>query len=231
MEKLVRKGTFKDRHIYNYPNFSMSVVEMSKGVVLFNRPVIVGTMILSLSKVYMYSMWYDVIKPALGVDSTYLAAMDTDSFLFVCTSPDYLKRLATIVDHLDCSGLEPSHPLYSNINKKVLGKLKFESDGRKILAACCIKSKVYALLFENDCLKKLKGIQRSFVKKELTFEDYKRCVFDSVKRFAIYKAILSREHVLFTATQRKMALECTDCKRFILSDRISTLAYGHYKLK
>jgi DNA polymerase type B, organellar and viral len=231
MEKLVRKGTFKDRYIYNYPDFSMALVELSKGVVLFNRPVIVGTMILSLSKVYMYTMWYDVIKPALGVDCTYLTAMDTDSFLFVCTSPDYMRRLSTITDHLDCSGLDPSHPLYSTKNKKVLGKLKFESDGRKIIAACCVKSKVYSLLFEDDCLKKLKGVQKNFVKKELTFQDYKNCVFDSVKRFALYKAIVSKEHVLFTTTQRKLALECTDCKRFILDDRINTLAYGHYKLQ
>jgi len=231
MEKLVRKGTFKDRHIYNYSNFSMAIVEMSKGVVLFNRPVIVGTMILSLSKVYMYTMWYDVIKPALGLNCTNLLAMDTDSFLLVCTSSQYSERLATITDHLDCSGLDPSHSLYSLKNKKVLGKLKFESDGRKIVAACCVKSKVYSLLFEDDCLKKLKGIQKNFVKKQLTFQDYKNCVFDSVKRFALYKAIVSREHVLYTTTQRKLALECTDHKRCILPDRINTLAYGHYKLE
>lgn len=230
MEKLVRKGNFKNRYIYNYKNFSMILVELSKGVVVFNRPVIVGAMILSLSKVYMYKLWYEVLKPALGVDMTFLSSMDTDGFLVVCTAPDYLKRLATITDHLDCSGLDPSHPLFSTKNKKVLGKLKFESNGRKILALCCVKSKVYSLLFEDDCIKKLKGVQKSFVKNTLTFQDFKDCVLDGTTRFAKYRAIVCKEHVMYTVNQTKLALECTDYKRFILPDRINTLAFAHYRL-
>jgi DNA polymerase type B, organellar and viral len=230
MEKLVRKGTFKNRYIYNYSDFSMVLVELSKGLVVYDRPLIVGTMILSLSKVYMYRMWYDVLKPNLGVDNTFLINMDTDSILYVCTASDHLQRLASISDYLDCSSLDPSHPLFSTKNKKVLGKMKFETNGRKLVAVCSVKSKVYALLFEDDCVKKLKGVQRHFVKNCLTFQDYKDCVLDGVKRFAMYKAIVSREHVLYTIKQSKLALECTDFKRFILPDRVHTLAYAHYKL-
>jgi len=155
---------------------------------------------------------------------------DTDSigFTFKSKNPDLIfKKLA---HHFDFSNLPVDHVLYSIENKGVLGKFKLETGGKKVLALCCVKSKVYSLLFEDSCVKKLKGVQRDYVLNKLTFDDYVNCVKNGEKRFALYKTIISREHELFTVQQCKLALECTDHKRFMLPDRINTLAFGNYRI-
>lgn len=229
LQKLVRKGQFKDRYIYNYPTFSMAVVELSKGVVLQNRPIIVGSFILSITKVFLFNFWYSVMLP--NFESCLLHATDTDSILysFKSNNPNSIyKRLA---EHYDFSNLSPDHELYCTKNKGVLGKFKLESGGKKILAACCVKSKCYSLLFENSCVNKLKGVQKDYVLKKLTFDDYVRCVKYNEMRFALYKTIISREHNLYTVQQCKLGLESTDYKRHILPGRIFTLAHSHYLLR
>jgi hypothetical protein len=230
LDKLVRKGNFKDRHIYNYEKFSMTMVEMSQTIVKMNRPIIVSAMIWNLSKVFMFDYWYFKMKPVFG-NSISLNCMDTDSYCFSHESDNYLIEFEKLKDTLDLSNLDPSNPLYDISNKKVLGKFKFENADKKIVAVCCVKSKVYSLLFEDSCMNKLKGVQKKFVKKNISFDDYKKCVLENEKKFAIYKSIISREHTLFTVQQCKLALECTDFKRHILPDRIHTLAHYNYRLR
>lgn len=230
LDKLVRKGNFKDRHIYNYDNFSMTMVEMSQTVVKMNRPIIVSAMIWNLSKVYMYEMWYFKMKPVFG-KSLIFHMMDTDAFIFSYDTLDYKVEYEKLKDILDFSNLDPSNPLYDVTNKKVLGKFKCENGDKKIMAVCCVKSKVYSLLFEDKCMNRLKGVQKNFVKNNISFDDYKKCVLNNEKRFAVYKSIISREHNLFTVQQCKLALECTDLKRHVLPDRINTLAHFNYKLR
>jgi hypothetical protein len=128
-------------------------------------------------------------------------------------------------------GLDPSNPLYDISNKKVLGKFKFENAYKKIIAICCVKSKVYSMLYEHFCINKLKGVQKNFVQKHLTFKDYMNCVLNNGKTFAIYLSIISKEHQLLTVQKCKVALECTDFKRHILPNRINTLAHYNYRLR
>ena len=42
--------------------------------------------------------------------------------------------------------------------------------------------------------------------------------------------IRSRKHEVFSETMNKIALSADDDKRIILDDKISTLAFGHYKI-
>jgi hypothetical protein len=230
LEKLVRKGTYKDRHICTFPNFQMVIVESSKGVINYNKPVIVGAMILSLSKVHLWSFWYKILRPTLGL-GTFICTVDTDSILYFTDCPNYLEKIQSIAEHFDMSNLDESHPLYSKTNHKVPGKLKFETNGKRVLAVCCVKSKCYSLLFEDTCVKKLKGIQKNYVKNKLTFEDYKQCVLNQAVRYATFKNIICKQHELYTVQQSKLALECSDYKRHILSDGINTLAFGNCKLR
>ena len=41
--------------------------------------------------------------------------------------------------------------------------------------------------------------------------------------------IRSHKHEIFSETVNKIALSANDDKRIIMEDKISTLAYGHYK--
>lgn len=230
LDKLVRKGNFKDRSIYNYDNFSMTMVQMAQTVVVMNRPIIVSAMIWNLSKVYMIDFWYHKLKPVFG-ETQKLIFMDTDSYCFSHQSDDYVAQFQRLKEYMDFSNLDPSNPLYDVTNKKVLGKFKCENADKKILAVCCPRSKVYSILYENDCMNKLKGVQKNFVKRHLSFQDYKNCVIDGVQKYATYKSIISKEHNLYTVQQCKLALDNFDCKRHILPGGINSLAHFHYKIK
>jgi hypothetical protein len=229
LEKLVRKGNFHDRQIFNFPNFDMVLVEMTKPVVTLDRPLIISAVVWSMSKVHLYSYWYFTLKPKFG-PSLSLIACDTDNYIYCYDTNDYVADLFSLREHFDFSNLDPSSVLYNTDNKRVLGKLKLESSGKRVLAACCLKSKVYSLLFEDSSVNKLKGIQKHYAKNVLTFEDYKSCVLSKTVRFARYKSIISKEHNIYTVTQSKLALECTDYKRHILPDGINTLAHHHYRI-
>jgi len=230
LAKLVVKGTFVDRHILNFRGVELALVEMCKGVIKQTRPNIVGCQILSFSKVYMLNFWYNVLKPTFENKSLELVMMDTDSFLFKVESDTFHDDLLSIKEHFDFSNLDKSHKLYSNNNAKKLGFFKDESAGKRILAVCAPRTKCYSIRYDDKELKKLKGVQKSFVKNHLHFEDYKKCVLENKTLYANFKNIISRQHTLYTVTVNKLALEATDRKRVILEDGVHTKAYGHHEL-
>jgi hypothetical protein len=61
---------------------NLTVVQMHRSVVELNKPIAVGFAILELSKLAVYSFYYDFVKPALSKDGkvSFLAG-DTDSFV------------------------------------------------------------------------------------------------------------------------------------------------------
>ena len=78
--------------------------------------------------------------------------------------------------------------------------------------------------------KKCKGIKKCVVKKTLTFEDYKDCLFNPD---AIYRSQLmfrSSKHEVHTIEINKVALNKDDDKQIAKKDGISTLAHGHKSL-
>jgi hypothetical protein len=230
LKKLVRKGNFLDRHIFTYKDFQLTIVEMAKRVVKQDRPMIIGSLILSYSKCYMMSFWYDVLKPAFKEKDLKLLMTDTDSFIFKVTTNTLNQDLLAIKDHFDFSNLPKDHVLYSPTNAKVFGKFKDESSGERILSFCSPRVKCYSLLYEDDEMNKLKGIAKHYVKRHLHHDDYKKCVLERESMYASFKTIQSRQHNLYTVNVNKLALEPTDMKRYILPDGINTRAYGHYSL-
>ena len=91
--------------------------------------------------------------------------------------------------------------------------------------------------------KKCKGIKKCIVKKTLTFEDYRNCLFeDSTENGGcqaapdprgVYRSQLmfrSIRHKIFTLEVNKVALIKIDDKCIAKKDGISTLARGHKDL-
>ena len=76
----------------------------------------------------MYEWYYDKMQPFFGEDNLELHYLDTDSFIF---SFKPIKSLIEDSEHFkknfDFSDLDPSHELYSEANKKVVGKIKLET--------------------------------------------------------------------------------------------------------
>jgi hypothetical protein len=78
--------------------------------------------------------------------------------------------------------------------------------------------------------KKCKGIKKNVVKKTITHDDYKECLFTKKEQLRKMNVIRSHRHDIYTEEVNKVALSADDDKRVIMEDGIHTLAYGHYSL-
>ena len=76
-----------------------------------------------------------------------------------------------------------------------------------------------------------KGVKKNVVKKSITHDDYKNCLFTRREQSRKMNVIRSHHHDIFTEEVNKIALSADDDKRVIQLDGISTLAYGHGSLK
>ena len=72
-------------------------------------------------------------------------------------------------------------------------------------------------------------LNKAVVKKNLSFEDYKDCVFNKNVHYRSMNVFRSRKHNVYTETVNKVALSANDDKRIICG--IHTLAIGHWREK
>ena len=79
--------------------------------------------------------------------------------------------------------------------------------------------------------KKCKGIKKNVVKRTLTFEDYKNCLFKKSNLYRSQLLFRSYKHDIHTIKVNKLALSSDYDKRIIQPDGISTKARGHYSLQ
>ena len=99
--------------------------------------------------------------------------MDTDSFLLSVYTKDIIKDLKNLEDIFDFSNLDENHELFSNKNKKVIGKFKIETPKNIwIDEFICLRSKMYVFKCGGDNENKLKCISKS-QSKNIKFEEYK----------------------------------------------------------
>lgn len=231
LDKLVLKGNFMERHIINFPDFDFTIVELGKRIVIQNRPVLVGSQILSLAKMHMLKFYHDTLVPNLPPIEVIL--IDTDSIAFRCRTNDMYRELIPIKEHFDFSNLPSSHFLYSQENCKRFLYFKDECSGQRIKSFVTPRTKVYSILFDdNSHRNKLKGVQKAFVRNKILYEHYRACVLEKKTLMANFNSIISRGHNLYTVNVNKLALEGTDYKRAIPpgGDGIETLAYGNCRL-
>lgn len=113
----------------------------------------------------MYKFYYEVVKLWPNHD---LIASDTDSIFLSITTKNIYEVMKSIIDQLDTSDYPKDNPLYSEKNKKVIGKFKDELNGKIMSEIVFLKSKAYAFtLSDLTEKKKLKGISSSTIKKTL----------------------------------------------------------------
>ena len=128
--KIVRGNeTDKIRKLVASPLYSRHVmfsndlfgIDMRKSRLLLNKPVYTGMTILDNSKILMYDFFYNELKEQYGPKCELLYT-DTDSLLVKIETDDVYKDIEKNKDLYDTSDYPKEHKLYSNINKKVLGK-------------------------------------------------------------------------------------------------------------
>ena len=109
--------------------------------------------------------------------------------------------------------------------------MKDELGGAIMTEFIALRPKLYSYKVLNGAeSKKCKGIKKCVVKKTLTFEDYKFCLFNSNTIYRSQLMFRSMKHDIFTIEVNKVALNRDDDKRISKKDGISTLARGHRSL-
>ena len=88
---------------------------------------------------------------------------------------------------------------------------------------------MYSLLEADGHEKKTaKGISKR-VTERLRHEEYRRALYEENSTTVTLQQIRSMKDKVFTISLRKTGLSPYDDKRYVLNDKITTLAYGHYK--
>ena len=197
--RCVSKPNFILQKIYD-ENFI--AVHQIKSVLILNQPKYVGFSILGLSKLLMYKFHYDYVCDKYDAK---LLFTDTDSLVYEINGEDVYEQCFKDRRLFDFSGYLIDSKYYDSTNKKVLGKMKDEFNGVKIVKFIGLKSKMYSLIGVDDrAVNKAKGIN-----KRLRHEEYVDVLFNkSVVRHNM-KRIQSKLHEIGTYDVFKTSLSCT----------------------
>ena len=117
--------------------------------------------------------------------------------------------------------------LFDQTNKKVIGKMKDESEAKIIDEFVGLKSKMHSM-------KNIDGKESNTAKGvniASEFNEFKETLFN--KRIIRHKLrrIQSKKHKMGIYEINKISLLCFDDKRFVLNDGIHTPAYFHKDLR
>jgi len=122
--------------------------------------------------------FYNQMKAWYGAKCK-LIYTDTDSLLMEIEMDDVYRDMAEDLILYDTSNYPKEHPLYSSVNKKVLGKMRDECAGRVINEAVAIWPKMYAIMEEKEKnVKRAKGVKKYMVEKENQHEQHKEALFE-----------------------------------------------------
>lgn len=206
------------------------IIEMNKTKVFLDRPIFIGFSCLDLSKCHMYKLFYSLFKRIYDNKCSLLMS-DTDSLLMEIKTKDIFKDFALYSDMLDLSDYPNDHfsGLKSDINKKVIGVLKDEMNGKLIDEFIGIKSKMYSIKFGESSKLVAKGVQKQVLKNYIDHENYRNCLFQKNLTYAKMRSIRSKDHQIKTLEQWKLVFTPLNDKRFYI-DAINSLSFGHFRI-
>ena len=92
-------------------------------------------------------------------------------------------------------------------------KMKNELPNDTIKEACFLKAKAYCYnTVKREEEKKLKGITKATIKKQITIEDYTNAIYEGKSKYVTNYTIDSNKHHLETKEQYKIAIDPFDDK-------------------
>jgi hypothetical protein len=247
--KLIADPLYKGRKIF-YDN--LVAVHLKKAVIKMERPIYIGFSVLELSKLCMYQFYYDILKMRYG-DNVELAYTDTDSLLVKITTENVYKDLTEMAEYFDFSDYPKDHEIIKSLpenqwitngtkrelkNKKIPGLFKDEYNGKIIVEFIGLKPKMYSILLSNEDSRnpkhggrKAKGVPKSIVKSDFTHERYKKVLHEEILNDTVkFNTIRSEKHELYTMEVVKLGLSPIYTKKYVMLDKVHTLAYGDYRI-
>ncbi|XP_054270814.1 uncharacterized protein LOC128991718 [Macrosteles quadrilineatus] len=138
-------------------------------------------------------------------------------------------------DVLDRSCYPKEHELWLEGAIPQIGTFKDECKGRQLFEYVGLRCKMYCYRFNSSqqttAKKKCKGISKRYVENKISFDHYKKALFEDKQYRATFNQIRSKTFQLTSRTVDKLSLSANDNKRIVLQDKIRTLAYGHYRAR
>ena len=233
--KLINKPNYTGRTTFS-PN--LVAIHMGKTSIYMNKPVYLGMSILDISKTLMYDFYYGYLKPKYG-DKVKLLFTDADSLMCEIETEDFYKDIAPdIHEWFDTSNfLKDKDGKYlfhlsgipTGVNKMVIGMMKDEECGKIVEEFVGLSAKNYSYVCDGEEHKKCKGIKKYVIKNNISFKNYKDCLFKNIQFRRKMNVFRSHGHDVYSVEINKVALSANDDKRVVLQDGIHTLAHGHFK--
>ena len=160
--------------------------------------------------------------------------MDTDSLVYAIKTEDFHEDIANDVEaRFDTSGYSKTdfRPLPISLNKKVIGLMKDELGGKIMTEFVALRPKLYSYKkLDGSEDKKCEGMEKCVVKKTLTFENCKTCLFTDSTEYRSQVMIRSSKHEVHTIKVNKVTFNRDDDKRTPRKDGSSTFARGQKDL-
>ncbi|XP_056008808.1 uncharacterized protein LOC130051232 [Ostrea edulis] len=187
--------------------------------------------ILDISKLFMYQIHYDFIKKQYK-EKAKLLMTDTDSLFYRFEVQDLYNEIHQHMDLFDTSNYPREHFLFSDKNKKVVGKMKDETAGTVVRGFAGLRPKMYSFVVNDGKeVKKAKGVSKTVVSKEIMYKQYVDCLSNGEYERHNMRSIRSDNHNLYLKSIHKVSLSSFDDKRYWLEPcGIEGYSYGHYKI-
>ena len=161
----------------------------------------------------MFGWYYNTLKRKHGSNCTLLYT-DTDSLLVDLKTPDVYADMESMKTYYDFSDYPKDHPLFSEQNKKVIGKFKDECSGIPIAEYVGLRPKMYSILrADEQLIKKTKGVKKYVFTKQINCANYKDALFNQKTYSHEMKMLRSQKHQIYGLTINKTTLSPLDTKR------------------
>jgi hypothetical protein len=218
-------GAIKDYHLID-PLNDVILLELMKCQVKYNKPIVIGATILDISKWYMQTFYYKVLKPYYQDRMKFLYT-DTDSIIGWFQTKDIQQGLKDpkLAPHFESPETE-----------KVPGYMKIENSGILMFYALCPKHYFYVSSKNGKfvCNEAFKGIP-AYARKQPNHDDLQELLASGVppkvnpQTFSM-QSIWSKKHETFVMLSEREPMD-EDDKRYHVPNSYETLPWGHYKLQ
>ena len=232
LQKWIAKPHCKRFKIFDV---NLAAIELRKLHPILDKPCYVGFSVLEYSKLIMYRFHYDYFLAKYGAQRAHLCFTDTDSLLYHVETDNIYADMYTDRVRFDFSDYARTSPYFEESNRKVIGKMKDEMNGKPIIEFVGLRAKMYSLLVLEPVSQtviekhRAKGIQRA-ASAELRHAQYLAQLNIPSTHITTNRRIGAEAHQLYTLEMRKRGLCSFDDKRFLLADGIHSLSYGHHDI-
>ena len=126
-------------------------MDMKRSTKILEKSIYTGFSVLDLSTLWMYNFHYNHLRK-YGAEKVKLLFTDTDGLMYQIQT-DVYKDMQEDQDLFHTSEYPPEHFLFSEANKKKIGKFKDENAGKR-LEFVGLRAKMYSMVTEEGKEKK-----------------------------------------------------------------------------